>query len=188
MTICGKKISLTTQIFLAMVLGTIAGLVIGKPMTQLGFIGDIWLNCIKMIVVPMVICTIVTGIISQDSLGALKRVSVRIIAYYIITTILACFVGIIVASILQPGSFANFAGLATQKITGSANVTIASFCKGLFSTNMVETFASGNIVQTLIIAIFLGVAILKMKNEEHKETMKKFFNSAVPSRVCTTSG
>ena len=178
MTICGKKISLTTQIFLAMVLGTIAGLVIGKPMTQLGFIGDIWLNCIKMIVVPMVICTIVTGIISQDSLGALKRVSVRIIAYYIITTILACFVGIIVASILQPGSFANFAGLATQKITGSANVTIASFCKGLFSTNMVETFASGNIVQTLIIAIFLGVAILKMKNEEHKETMKKFFNSA----------
>ena len=125
----------------------------------------------KIIGSIMVICTIVTGIISQDSLGALKRVSVRIIAYYIITTILACFVGIIVASILQPGSYANFAGLATQKITGSANVTVASFFKGLFSTNMVQTFASGNIVQTLVIAIFLGVAILKMKNEEHKDTM-----------------
>ena len=179
MTINGKKISLATQIFIAMLLGAIAGLVIGKPMTQLGFIGDVWLNCIKMIVVPMIICTIVTGIISQDSLGALKRVSVRIIVYYVVTTILACIVGLIVASILQPGSFANFSGLATQKITGSANVTIASFCKGLFSTNMVKTFADGNIVQTLVVAILLGVAILKMKNAEHKAWMKNFFNRLV---------
>ena len=60
----GKKISLTTQVFAAMILGSISGLVSGKTMIQLGFIGDIWLNCIKMIVVPMVLCTIVTGITS----------------------------------------------------------------------------------------------------------------------------
>jgi len=178
MVIHGKKVSLATQIFAAMILGTIAGLVIGKPMTQLGFIGDIWLNCIKMIVVPMVVCTIVTGIISQNSMGALKRVSVRIISYYVITTVLACIVGLIVASLLQPGHYANFAGMASQKITGSANITLDGFCKGLFSTNMVKSFADGNIVQTLVIAILLGIAILKMKNQERKETMKRFFDSA----------
>ena len=90
----GRKVSLTTQIFAAMILGSIAGLLGGKTMVSLGFIGDIWLNCIKMIVIPMVICTIVSGIISQDSLTSLKRVSSRIIAYYIITTILACIVGL----------------------------------------------------------------------------------------------
>jgi Na+/H+-dicarboxylate symporter len=178
MVIHGKKISLTTQIFTAMILGSIAGLISGKTMVQLGFIGDIWLNCIKMIVVPMVICTIVTGIISQDSLTSLKRVSARIIAYYVITTILACIVGLIVASILQPGHYANFAGLAAKKVTGEINVTVASFLKGLFSTNMVATFAKGNIVQTLVISILLGVAILKIKNPEHKETMKHFFEAA----------
>ena len=46
--------------------------------------------------------------------------------------------------------------------------SIASFCNGLFSTNMIKTFADGNIVQTLVVAILLGVAILKMKNAEHK--------------------
>ena len=97
MTIGGKKISLTTQVFVAMILGSIAGLVGGKTMTQFGFIGDVWLNCIKMIVVPMVLCTIVTGIISQDSLSSLRRVSARIIAYYVVTTVLACIVGIVVA-------------------------------------------------------------------------------------------
>ncbi|MGE4589666.1 MAG: dicarboxylate/amino acid:cation symporter [Acidaminococcaceae bacterium] len=178
MTIRGKKMSLATQIFIAMILGTLAGLLVGKPITQFTFIGDVWLNCIKMIVVPMVICTIVTGIISQNSSQALKRISTRIIAYYVISTILACVVGLFIANLLQPGHFANFTGMASQKITGTASITLAGFVKGLFSTNMVKTFANGNIIQTLIIAIFIGIAILRMKNEEHKQTMVKFFNSA----------
>ncbi|NCD10144.1 MAG: dicarboxylate/amino acid:cation symporter, partial [Negativicutes bacterium] len=121
---------------------------------------------------------IVTGIISQNSSQALKRISTRIIAYYVISTVLACIVGLIIANLLQPGHFANFTGMASQKITGTANITLASFIKGLFSTNMVKTFADGNIIQTLIIAIFIGIAILKMKNEEHKQTMIKFFHGA----------
>lgn len=174
----GRKVSLTTQIFAAMILGSIAGLLGGKTMVSLGFIGDIWLNCIKMIVIPMVICTIVSGIISQDSLTSLKRVSSRIIAYYIITTILACIVGIVVANIIQPGHFANFSGLDTKKVTGEINITFAGFLKDLFSTNMIATFAKGNLVQTLVISILLGIAILKMKNQEHKATMKKVFEAA----------
>ena len=119
----GKKVSLTTQVFLAMILGSIAGLVDGQTMVQLGFLGDIWLNCIKMIVVPMVLCTIVTGIISQDSLASLRRVSVRVITYYVVTTVLACIIGIVVAMLLQPGKFADFAGLATQEIKGGVDIT-----------------------------------------------------------------
>ena len=58
MKIAGKKIGLSTQIFAAMLLGAVLGIVIGEPMTKVGFIGTIWLNCIKMIVVPMVLVTI----------------------------------------------------------------------------------------------------------------------------------
>ena len=145
-------------------------------MVQLGFIGDIWLNCIKMIVIPMVVCTIVTGIISQDNLTSLRRVSRRIITYYVITTVLACVVGLVVASILQPGHYANFAGLAAKKVTGSIDITFAGFLKDLFSTNMIATFAKSNIVQTLVISILLGIAILK-DGEEHKKTIKQVFRS-----------
>ena len=176
MVIGGKKISLTTQVFVAMILGSVAGLVVGETMVQLGFIGDIWLNCIKMIVVPMVLCTIVTGITSQDSLASLRRVSARIIVYYVVTTVLACVVGLTVATLLQPGKIANFAGMASQQIKGGVDITFAGFLKGLFSTNMIKTFADGNIVQTLVIAILLGVAILRIKDPERKATMKKCFD------------
>ena len=66
MVIAGKKIGLTTQIFIAMILGSIFGLVFSQLAMDLEFIGTIWLNCIKMIVVPMVLFTIITGIVSQN--------------------------------------------------------------------------------------------------------------------------
>ena len=177
MKIAGKKISLTTQIFLAMILGAILGLIIGEPMTKLGFIGNIWLNCIKMIVVPMVIVTIITGITSQKDVKSLGRISARIMSYYILTTLVACAVGLAVALLIKPGTMANFTGLASKEITGSADITIADFFMGMFSSNMFKTFSDGNILQTLIISVLVGIAILRMKNEAFKETVINGFNA-----------
>lgn len=164
MKIAGKKVGLSTQIFAAMLLGAILGIVIGEPMTKVGFIGTIWLNCIKMIVVPMVLVTIVTGVVSQKDMKTLGRISFRIMAYYIITTLVACAIGILVTSIVKPGTIANFTGLASKEVTGSADITVADFFTGMFSSNIIQTFADGNILQTVVIAILLGVAILRMKN------------------------
>ena len=176
MKIAGKKIGLSTQIFAAMLLGAVLGIVIGEPMTKVGFIGTIWLNCIKMIVVPMVLVTIVTGVVSQKDMKTLGRISFRIMAYYVITTLVACAIGILVTSIVKPGTIANFTGLASKEVTGSADITVADFFTGMFSSNIIQTFADGNILQTVVIAILLGVAILRMKNPEHKEKAIKGMN------------
>ena len=79
MVIAGKKIGLTTQIFIAMILGSIFGLAFSQLAMDLEFIGTIWLNCIKMIVVPMVLFTIITGIVSQNDIKSLGRITFRII-------------------------------------------------------------------------------------------------------------
>lgn len=177
MNIAGKKVSLTTQIFISMILGAILGLAIGEPMTKLGFIGNIWLNCIKMIVVPMVIVTIITGITSQKDVKSLGRISVRIMSYYILTTLVACAIGLIVALIVKPGAVVNFTGLASKEISGSTDITIADFFTGMFSSNMFKTFSDGNILQTLIVSILIGIAILRMKNESFKTTVINGFNA-----------
>lgn len=177
MKIFGKKVGLTSQVFIAMILGAIFGLVIGKPMTEVGFIGDIWLNMIKMIVIPMVIVTIVTGIVSQKDIKSLGRISFRIMAYYIITTLIASAIGLIVASIIKPGNIANFTGLASKEVVGGTDVTIADFFTSMFSSNMFMSFSEGNILQTLIIAVLIGVAILRMKTENLKTTIINGFNA-----------
>ncbi|WP_313346854.1 dicarboxylate/amino acid:cation symporter [Sedimentibacter sp.] len=168
---------LTSQVFLAMILGAIFGLVIGKPMTEVGFIGDIWLNMIKMIVVPMIIVTIVTGIVSQKDIKSLGRISFRIMTYYIATTLIASVIGIIVATIVKPGNIANFTGLASKEVVAGTDITIADFFTSMFSSNMFKSFSDGNILQTLIISVLIGIAILRMKTESLKTTIINGFNS-----------
>lgn len=177
MQIRGKKISLATQIFIAMIMGAVFGLAVGKPMTELAFIGTIWLNCIKLIIVPMILCTIVTGIISQKNLKSLGRISGRILAFYVITTLIASVVGITVATIVGPGRIANFTGLASQKIADPSEITVAKFFLNLFSSNMFKSFAEGNILQTLVIAVLLGIAILRMKDSELKKSVMNGFHA-----------
>jgi Na+/H+-dicarboxylate symporter len=171
------KISLSTMIFISMLAGALMGIIVGKPMTQLKFIGDVWLNCIKMIIVPMILGTIITGVTSQKDAKSFGRIGIKIIAYYIITTLIACTIGLVAAQILKPGIGINLTGLSQSKLDKPTQITFAKFVTGLFSDNMFSSFTSGNIVQTLIIAILLGLAILKIKNLEHREMIIKVFDS-----------
>ena len=175
MTIGGKKISLTTQIFVAMIIGSLAGLICGDIMKQVAFIGTIWLNCVKMIVVPMVFFTIITGITSQKNLSSLGRIAGHIIAYYVLTTLVATVIGLTVTEIIRPGEIANFTGLASKKVAAATSITMAKFFTDMFTTNIFVTFTKGNILQTLIVAVFFGIAIMKVANEENKEMLKKGF-------------
>jgi Na+/H+-dicarboxylate symporter len=173
-----KKPSLTTMIFIAMILGAILGITVGAPMKQIGFIGDIWLNCIKMMVVPMVFTTITAGIAAQKDAKSIGRIGVRITLYYIFTTLMACAVGLIVANILKPGVGLSLMGMESQSVDlAMSDFSVSSFFMSLFSDNIFKTFTEGNIIQTLVISAFFGIAILKMQNEAHKDVVVRAFES-----------
>lgn len=75
----GKKVSLIMQILIAMVLGVIVGVIWGKGASCIQFIGTVWLNIIKMFIVPVVICMVVRGVSSLDSPKALGRIGLRVV-------------------------------------------------------------------------------------------------------------
>lgn len=174
----GMKMSLAVQVAIAMVLGIVAGLMFGDFFVQLGFIGTIWLNCIKMVIVPMILTTLVTGIISQKDIQSLGRVSFRIICYYVTTTVFAAIVGIIAAKLLRPGLAANLSNMAASNVgKGSAEITASGFFLSLFSDNMFATFSNGNIIQTLVIAIITGIAIMLIPDKEKVSRLQRMFSA-----------
>jgi len=65
------KNSLALQIFIAMIIGAVLGITAGEHMLRLGFIGDIWMNCIKMVMVPMILAAVISGIVSQKDIASL---------------------------------------------------------------------------------------------------------------------
>ncbi|MBU5310972.1 dicarboxylate/amino acid:cation symporter [Tissierella carlieri] len=173
-----KKISLAVQIMIAMVLGSVCGLVFGPIMTNFGFIGTIWLNSLKMIIVPLVLIVLVTGITSQKDLKSLGRIAISIIVFYIISMLLATSVAVITTSTIKPGLIASITGLETKEVTaGSMEMTLSGFALSLFSDNMFATFTSGNIIQTVVIAAIIGIAILLTKDQEKQDNLIALFQN-----------
>ena len=84
---------------------------------------------------------------------------------------MATVIGLATASVLKPGVHANFTGLASKEVSGSTDITIAQFFTNMFSSNMFVTFSESNILQTVVIAVMLGVAIMLVKNDEHREKL-----------------
>lgn len=82
-----KKMSDITKMVIAMLLGSAFGLIVGEPAAAIGFVGDIWLNMMKMFLVPIVVCMLVKGISSMDSPEALGRIGGKIILFYVVTKI-----------------------------------------------------------------------------------------------------
>lgn len=172
-----KKMKLANKIFLAMILGSIAGLIVGQPAMQLQFIGDIWLNMIKMIIVPLVLFMIVQGIAGMENPTALGRILFRVTVYYAITTIAAVLVGVAVAKFFEPGTGFVFEK-AAKVIQVDKLVDWKTFAVNLVSSNIFTSFTKGDIPQVLIIGILFGVALVMMPREKSAPIKAWFFSMA----------
>ena len=164
------------QILIAMVLGVIVGVIWGKGASCIQFIGTVWLNIIKMFIVPVVICMVVRGVSSLDSPKDLGRIGLRVIAFYVITNVFALGIGILTTVVLKPGIGFVFEAMTTETVDTTLP-TVSSFVTGLFSTNIFATFSSGDMLQCLVIALLIGVAIVFM-GEKGKPVAAWFSNMA----------
>ena len=99
------------------------------------------------------------GIVSQKDVASLGRIAGMILLYYCVTTIFACMVGIGTTTLLKPGVWGSLSGMQGQEVSGTIDITIQDFFTNLFSDNIFASFTQGNILQTLVIAIIIGICL-----------------------------
>ena len=163
-----KKLSLPLQILLALLLGIAVGAVLGstglKSITT-DFIkpfGDIFVNLLKFIVVPVVLVSMIDGILSMDDMKKVGAVGWKTVLYFMCTTAIACVIGLALANVFHgAGLFPDL-----SKELGSASYEAAEFggfmstLVGIFPSNMWEAFRTANMLQVIVIALFFGGAIM----------------------------
>jgi len=170
-----KRMSDITKILIAMLLGSAVGILVGESATKIGFIGDSWLNMMKMFLVPIVICMLVKGISSMDSPEALGRIGLRFILFYVFTTICAGLLGIAVPMLLKPGVGFKYT-IATETVAIKELPSAAQFFTSMFSSNIFATFTKADMMQVLIIAIIIGVGVVMLPAGK-REPVRDWFNS-----------
>ncbi len=152
---------------LGILIGAFLGVFVGSVFPELGlksgFLGTIFLNALKMIVLPLVIVSITLSIMKVGRIGSL---GIKTLIYYLTTTAIAVFIGIIIVTIIKPGVGSGvFEGAMPEAIRGKESITIVDLVQGLISPNLFESAAKFQILPLIIAAILFGVAFAALGKE-----------------------
>ena len=162
-----KKIGLPMQILIALILGIVVGLVCGMT-GQAAFttaylkpFGTIFVNLLKFIVVPVVLLSMIDGILSMDDMKKVGSVGWKTLAYFLVSTAIACVIGLVFANIFNGAGL--FPTLALEEGATWEKATSANFMDtlvGMFPSNMWDAFHTANMLQVIVIALMLGGSIM----------------------------
>ncbi|SDK55771.1 Na+/H+-dicarboxylate symporter [Maridesulfovibrio ferrireducens] len=159
------------KILLGLILGIITGLILGEKAAYLKPIGDIFIRCLRVIVVPLILSTLITGVVSTGDVRNLGKLGIRTLAYFMGTTTIAVIIGLIVANFIQPGTGLSLGEIATIK--RPETIAPMQMIVNMFPINPMESLAKGRVLQIIVFAILFGAG-LSMTGKAG-EPVKKFF-------------
>ncbi|MBY0354616.1 MAG: dicarboxylate/amino acid:cation symporter [Rickettsiales bacterium] len=165
-------LSLLQQVLVGLVLGVLAGIWLKEQAADLKIFGTIFINLIKMVVIPLIFLALVSGITSMQDPKNFTRVGIKGLSTYLITAMFAVIIGIIAGTVFEPGlgvevSSANMempAGMADMK----APPSIGQFMLDLIPTNALRAMTEDHFLQVIVFAIFFGITMNLMGDKvEH---------------------
>lgn len=165
---------LIVRVSIALVLGLAVGLLGGQQAADwLAPLGDLLLRLLKFLIVPIVLFTLMVGV-NQANIGSMGRVGRKLLVYYVATSALAIVVGLVVASILKPGS-----GMALDRSAEVAVPDNPGFVQVLLNIvpdNIFTAFAELNLLGIIFTAIVFGLALLRLRESEaHAELGEQLY-------------
>ncbi len=180
-----RKKAFYKTLYFQVIVGLVLGVLIGYVNPPLGVslkpLGDGFINLIKMIITPVIFCTVSVGIAGMENLKAVGRVGGKTLLYFEVITTLALIIGLVVVNVVQPGAGIN-ADPASMDMGSIANFTSVKsqttmeFIMGIIPKSAVGAFAEGNLLQVLLFSVLFGVSMSAMgeKGKPILATLERF--------------
>ena len=185
--------SLHTQILIALLLGAISGLLLGESVLHFAFVGTLFLKGLKMIIVPLIVTSIVSGVVGIGQVGQFGRLSAQTFIYYLSTSLLSIITGLVLVNAISPGKGAQ---LHLQAPPEQLADSIAQFGDGpkaalerllldMVPDNVFNAMAEGQILPVIVFCFLLGFAIIRLP-DPHQKRLRDFFQSAFEAMMQIT--
>ena len=182
------KIALHWQILIALVVAAAMGAYTGTEGTIMGvhwlaiytFIGTLFLNALKMIVVPLVVSAIITGIANVGSQGGFGRLGMKTLGYYVATSFIAIMIGLVMVNTIQPGVSNNPPPVieaneqVTMAVEGKSAGDVVDVFLRMIPTNIVDAAAEGQMLGLIFFSLLFGFFMTQLKGDIAK-TMNNFW-------------
>ena len=164
------------QVVIAMIIGAAVGAAMGHDAAIFAPLGAIFINLIKMLVIPLVAVSIIAGAANLGNSPAAGKIGVGTFVFFMLTSALAVALALVMGEVFQPGAGVDF---STQAMSGLAAVTaeqgalpgVFDTLIGMIPSNIFSALTSGNILQILVFSMFFGIALTKVDQERAKPIM-----------------
>ena len=160
------KILKKENLFIRIAIGFGAGIILGFLAPQFSIdakiVGDIYLRLIKFMVIPVLMCAMMTGIINSAGKVSLKRLAVKTVCLYVIMFLASFAVSLGVAMLIRPGRGIVFENQPVYDGEGPASVTLSSVLQKLFPHSLNDVFSSNNILAAILLSVVLSVIIIAL--------------------------
>jgi len=159
---------LWVQVLIAMALGILIGHYYPQLGTQMQPLGDGFIKLIRLLIAPIIFCTVVLGIAKMDDMARVGRVAIKAIIYFEVLTTVALALGLVVVNLWQPGAgmninASNLDTVAIQKYVAQGHEAgIVPFIMNIIPNTVVGAMAEGNILQVLLISVIFGCVLVRL--------------------------
>ncbi len=140
--------------------GIFSGWYFGEAMLSIGWLGTLFLNALKMTIVPLVVAAIITGVTSMGDIRKLGRIGGKTIVYYAATTALAVFIGLVIVNLIQPGSgIAELSNVVPEKVSEKVGMGFTDIILSLVHTNLLAAAVENNLLPIIVFSLFFAAAL-----------------------------
>jgi proton glutamate symport protein len=173
-----KKLSLTTWIFIGLFLGIIAGLIFGEAIVPIADpLANVFLRLLKMTIIPLIITSIISGVLSIGSGKGLGRLGLKTFSYYTISTLLAILTGQALVNIFKPGAGAKIGLAENVDEIAAANQSVSDLLLRIIPENIFSSMATSDVLPLIFFCILFGYFILQIK-DPYRTSLSHFIEGA----------
>ncbi|QYK03388.1 dicarboxylate/amino acid:cation symporter [Shewanella psychrotolerans] len=161
------------QVVIAMIIGAIVGFIMGEDASIFAPLGTIFIHLIKMLVIPLVLVSIISGAASLGDSPSAGKIGIGTFGFFIVTSGIAVGLALLLGNLFQPGQGVDFTAHSSSNLMtvteeqGALPGVMDTFI-GMIPTNVFESLTGGNILQILVFSIFFGIALTKVKGDGAK--------------------
>lgn len=172
-----RKIKLHWQILIALVIGIIYGLILPDYVNLVSWMGTLFLRALKMVIVPLILSSIISGVTNIGNAGSLGRLGLKTMLYYITTSLLAIVTGLFFVNIIQPGVGADLGFSKTVEGLDAARNSFGDTLLNIIPSNIFTAFTEGQMLSIIFFALLFGFFITRV-DDKYQVMLTDFFNAA----------
>lgn len=170
------QLKLHWQILIALVLAVVFGYYLPSTIPYVAWMGDIFLRALKMVIIPLILSSIISGVTSMGDGHNLGRLGIKTLSYYLGTSTLAIVTGLIIVNLVKPGVGVDLGFTETVEGLADKAGSVKDILYRLVPDNIVDAMAQGTILSVIFFAIIFGFFITKVE-DKYRSALTTFFDA-----------